>query len=160
MLELFQQNALGIPTPASLPTQMKKKKNPCAFKGHEGFALHINLMKLYHKHNFIRTFNQYLTTGSPAAIVWWKIFLVYLRLDVKPLNHDPKKINTKLGINFIKCKICQYQNPVQSFTFKIDHIQIVLVTDIAMGAEETSFYTSAPTQNMKYSIYFCEMSIF
>lgn len=36
--------------------------------------------------------NKYLTTGFPAAIVWWKIFLVYLRLYVKPLNPESKKI--------------------------------------------------------------------
>jgi hypothetical protein len=64
-----QQNALGIPTPASLQDY--------AFTDHEAFALHVHLLKLYHKHKFI----------CPAAI-----FLVYLRLDVKPLNHESKKI--------------------------------------------------------------------
>jgi hypothetical protein len=52
MLEMFQQNALGIPTPASLPNS-DENEIPYAFTGHEGFALHVNLMKLYHKHNFI-----------------------------------------------------------------------------------------------------------
>lgn len=50
--------------------------------------------------------------------------------------------------------------PRTVITFKINHTRLVLVTNIARGAQETSFHTSAPTQNIKHSIYFCEMCIF
>jgi hypothetical protein len=48
---MLQQNALGIPTSVSLTNS--EEKYPYAFTGHEAFALHVNLMKLYHKHDFI-----------------------------------------------------------------------------------------------------------
>jgi hypothetical protein len=47
------------------------KKNPYAFTGHEGVAMHVNLMKLYHKHNMS---NKYLTTGSLQPLCGGKYF--------------------------------------------------------------------------------------
>jgi hypothetical protein len=82
-------------------------------------------------------------TLSCSHCVTENIFFVYLQLDVKPLNHEPQKINITLEIKVKKMQSMLVSKSCTVISIVFSHTR--LKKNFQECAHETSFHTGAPT---------------